>query len=211
MFDIAYAIKNRNKFEERGKELGFEKVFFLESFEKASSKADAVLIEASNPRELARKVARAKSNYKDKAIIILGSNDDVNRAALESKQVDVLLSPEHVRKYDFTHYRNSGLNQVLCKIAAKNNKTIGINFNEIKKAKAKAESKEKALKLGRIMQNIKLCLKYNVKMLLASFSARPADMTHALDMLSFARAIGISPREAKDSLETIGKIIKQQK
>jgi len=211
MFDIVCSIKNKDKFKERGKELGFDKVFFLESFEKASGKADMLLISANSPRELTRKIAKAVGKHKDKTIVVLGSNDDVNRTALESKQVDVLLSPEHARKYDFTHYRNSGLNQVLCKIAAKNNKAIGINFNEIKKAKAKAESKEKALKLGRIMQNIRLCLKYNVKMLLASFSSKPVDMANALDLLSFARAIGMSPKQAKDSLEVAGKIIKQQK
>ncbi len=208
MFDIVCAVKNKGKFRKIGKELGFEKIFFLESFEKASSKtssmADAVLIEANSPRELTRKVTKAKDRYK--ATIVLGSSDDVNRSALENKQIDVLLSPEHVRKRDFTHYRNSGLNQVLCKIAAKNNKAIGIDFNDIKKAKGK----EKALKLGRIMQNIKLCLKYNVKMLLASFSAKPADMVYALDLLSFARAISMSPRQAKDSLENMGKIIERK-
>jgi len=205
MFDIVCTVKNKDKFKERGKELGFKGIFFLENFEKATAKADAILIEAKSPRELAKKVTKAKNRYKDRAIIVLGSNDDVNRAALENKHVDVLLSPEHARKYDFTHYRNSGLNQVLCKIAEKNNKTIGINFNEIKKAKGK----EKALKLGRIMQNIKLCIKYNVRMLLASFSTKPVDMINAFGMLSFARAIGMSPKQAKDSLETIGKIIKQ--
>jgi len=202
MFDIVCAVKNRDKFEKRARQLGFEKVFFLESFEKATGKADAVLISANNSRELTKKVTKAKSG-KGKAIIVLGSSDDVNRAALENKHIDVLLSPEHTRKYDFTHYRNSGLNQVLCKIASKNNKTIGINFNEIRKAK----SKDKTLKLGRVMQNIRLCSKYNVKMLLASFCTKPIDMIPPLDLLSFARAIGMSPKQAKNSLETIGKIM----
>ena len=140
-----------------------------------------VLIRAENKEELHLKINKAKG----KKIVVLGSNNEVNRAALESKNVDVLLSPELTRKKDYMKYRDSGLNQVLCKIAHNNGKAIGINYDEIKKIKDK---KEKAQRIGRIIQNIRLCRKYKVKIILVSFSKKTSDF----DLKVFARVLGIA-------------------
>lgn len=194
MFDLVFCkSKNRKKIKELGKKLGFDDVFFM---------SDLILIKKDDAKELQKQLAKAKTTRK--SIFVLGSNDIINRIALERK-VDVLLSPEYARKKDFMHYRNSGLNHVLCKIAAKNNVAIGINFNDILKTK----EKDKALLIGRIMQNVRLCRKYKVKMILASFAAKADEMVNAYDLRSFANAIGMSPQQAKESVENIRKIIKK--
>ncbi len=61
---------------------------------------------------------------------------------------------------DFQKQRNSGFNQVLAKLAKKNNVAIGINLNEI----LALSGQEKAEILARIRQNIKLCSKNKLKM-----------------------------------------------
>ena len=61
---------------------------------------------------------------------------------------------------DFQKQRNSGLNQVLAKIAKKKNIAIGIDLDEI----INFERKNKSDILARIKQNIKLCNKNKLKM-----------------------------------------------
>ena len=95
-----------------------------------------------------------------------------NRKILENRKVDVLVSPEKIAKNDYLHYRNSGLNHVLCKLAKKNNIAIGLNFNDVLHSKGE----ERARLLGRMMQNVRLCRKYRIMMIFASFARNFYDM-----------------------------------
>ena len=123
--------------------------------------------------------------------IVIGGDDNKNRKAVENKNVDILLSPEKIRKDDFMHSRNSGLNQVLCKSAKKNNVAIGFNFRDVLK------SKERWLLLGKMMQNVALCRKYKVEMVVISGAENESELKSAMDLFSFAQAIGMTPGEAK--------------
>ena len=51
--------------------------------------------------------------------------------------------------------------------------------------------------MGRIMQNIRLCRKYNVSMVFASFAEAKWEMRSAKDLMSFAVLLGMTPKEAK--------------
>jgi ribonuclease P/MRP protein subunit RPP1 len=96
---------------------------------------------------------------KNKTIIFSSNNDKLNRKILEKEKIDILLLNMAGRK-DFQKQRNSGFNQVLAKIAKKNNVAIGINLDEIIHAK----TKQKAEILAQIKQNIKLCNKNKLGM-----------------------------------------------
>ena len=102
---------------------------------------------------------KAKKEIKqaEKPIIFSSNDDDLNRRIMEKLPIDIFLINLGNRK-DFQKQRNSGFNQVLAKIARKNNITIGINLDEI------IESKNKEKILARLNQNILLCNKYNIKM-----------------------------------------------
>ncbi len=94
-----------------------------------------------------------------KQIIFSSDNDDLNRKVLEKLPIQILLINLSKRK-DFQKQRDSGFNQVLAKIAKKNNITIGINLDEILNAK----TNEKVKILARVEQNVKLCNKNKLKM-----------------------------------------------
>lgn len=96
---------------------------------------------------------------KDKTLIFSGNDDGLNRKVLEKLPIQILLINLAKRK-DRMKQRDSGLNQVLAKLAKKNNIVIGINLDEI----IKSEKKQKAEILSRVRQNIKLCNKYKVRM-----------------------------------------------
>tara|TARA_Y100000310_G_scaffold343267_2_gene450088 strand:- start:857 stop:1318 length:462 start_codon:yes stop_codon:yes gene_type:complete len=123
---------------------------------------------------------------KNEIIVVHGGSDKTNRAALDSNKVDILLDPHLGNRRDKMHQRNSGLNQVLLKLAKKNNVAIGISFKNILKSKAED--------LGRIIQNIKLCRKYKVKIVILEYEGRNEE-----DVNSLFKVLGMTAKEVKDS------------
>lgn len=107
----------------------------------------------------------------DSEIVFSSDSDDLNRKILEKENINILLINLVDRK-DFQKQRNSGFNSVLAKIARKNSISIGINLDEIIKAK---NLKEKADIISRIEQNIKLCNKNKIMMKFISVSGIKRD------------------------------------
>jgi len=104
---------------------------------------------------------------KNKQIIFTSEDDELNRKVLEKLPMSILLLNQKGRK-DFQKQRNSGLNQVLAKLAKKNNVKIGINLDEI----IESEKVERAKIIARIKQNIKICNKNKIEMLFISLSKK---------------------------------------
>ena len=50
------------------------------------------------------------------------------------------------------------------------------------------------------MQNVRLCRKYKVRMVLASFAHDPWEMRSAYDLLAFGQVLGMTPKEATVAL-----------
>jgi len=103
------------------------------------------------------KLKIAVRNNRGKEIIFSSKDDELNRKVLEKLDVSGILISLEGRK-DYMKQRNSGFNQVMAKIAKKNNIFIGINFDEL------VNSKEKNKIISRLKQNIFLCNKNNVQM-----------------------------------------------
>ena len=143
----------------------------------------------------------------DRNELNLVEGGSLNREILENRNVDVLLSPEKNVKNDFLHHRDSGLNHILCKIASKNNIAIGINFNDI----LNLERVERSQRIGRIMQNIRLCRKFKVKIVAGSFAKSEDELRNLTDLASFLESIGMTPKEAKDAFRNMLDIIENKK
>ncbi len=121
------------------------------------------------------------SNYN----VVLGGDLKTNRKAVENPKVDILLSPENNNKRDFMFFRNSGLNQVLCKLAAKNNVAIGFNFSSLLNSSAKDRSRI----LGRMRQNYRFCKKYKVRMIFSTFAKNKYELRNNDLMRVFERIL----------------------
>jgi RNase P/RNase MRP subunit p30 len=137
--------------------------------------------------EIARKEIDKLLKSKKK-VIILGKSIEFNRKILENKKVNTLII-SHKEKKDKLRQRDSGLNQVLCKIARENNITIAFDFSELE-----GEKKEKALLLARLIQNIKLCRKYKTKFIILS-NKKEKD-----SLFSFLLTLGCDTKTAKEAL-----------
>ena len=145
------------------------------------------MIDKDNLEEIRKeidKLARAR-----KKVIVKGRNIEFNRKILENKKVNILVM-SHSDKKDKLRQRDSGLNQVLCKIAKDNNITIAFDFSELSKEK----DKERALLLARFIQNIRLCRKYKTRFILLSANKDKNSL------FSFLLTLGCDTKSAKDAL-----------
>ncbi len=143
--------------------------------------------------EFAKKLGFNKVIFKgdfDNAGLVISKDYVTNRKLVESKNVKILVDP-HINNFrDSLHFRASGLDHVICNLMRKNNVSLGISLVSI----------ENGLMLGRLKQNIKLCRKYKVNMKFFSFAKNKYEMRAREDMISFLRAIGMTGKEAKESL-----------
>lgn len=131
------------------------------------------------------KARKSIKNNKGKEIIFSSNSDDLNRQILEKEKIDTLLINLSERK-DRMKQRDSGFNQVLAKIAKKNNVNIGINLDEILSSKT---PKEKTEIFARIRQNVKLCNKNKVNM---KFISPQGKKKNKYDLKSLSLILGMS-------------------
>lgn len=120
---------------------------------------------------------------------IQGKDISFNRKILENKTTETLVL-SHKNKKDKLKQRDSGLNQVLCKIARDKNITLAIDMNELKTE----NKKEKALILARMLQNIKLIKKYKNKFKLLNHKNKE-------QAFSFLLTLNLPTDIAKKSIE----------
>ncbi|MEK6908835.1 MAG: hypothetical protein AABX23_02165 [Nanoarchaeota archaeon] len=122
------------------------------------------MINNENIEEVKRLLKNKKEN------IIVAKEDEFNRKILEHGNFKIILSIEKGNRKNNIRQTNSGLNHILAKIASKNKIAMGIDLNEIKYL----EPKQKAERLSKIIQNIKICRKSNTKIAIKTQSLEKA-------------------------------------
>ena len=126
--------------------------------------------------------------------VIEGGTYEKNLKAAGSRKTDILINAENVPNNDKTHYRSSGLNHLACVSAKENNVAIGFNFSNLLNADNKAKI------LGRMRQNVRLCRKYKIRMMIGSFAENEFGMRHAKDLAAFGRSLGMTGSEVKKAM-----------
>jgi len=188
--DVVIPSGNEEEFIERAKKLGINGLIFLYGKDK---KENVEKVKKLNSKDfqvysailVKDKVIKKKHNF----VFSKGS-----RSHFENKNIDVIFGLEEQFKKDNYHYRNSGLNHVLCVLAKEKKIIIAFSFNSVLNAK------DKGLILGRMMQNVFLCRKYKVKTMIASFVRKPFELRYWRDLVSFGVVLGMNPKEAKKAL-----------
>ena len=198
--DIVFPDGNEKEFIELASRLGYAGLCFVydsptkehEKIKKLqeNTKLNLYLGSSITPRDLNKTKKTTYINF------IKSSHKD--RFVLEKNRAGVLYSLEENPKEDFMHHRASGLNQVLCKLANKNSVIIGFSFNTLLQNK-----KNLRRILGRMMQNIFLCRKYQVKTMVSSFTKKPYEMRSASDIISLFHILGMDKKEIKNSFTII--------
>ncbi|MFH1399656.1 MAG: hypothetical protein ABIG95_06105 [Candidatus Woesearchaeota archaeon] len=184
--DIVFPKNNEKAFIKTAEKLDIQGVCFV--YDKArdlvKSKSDVQLFRAllvRPPKLKNRLLTIAKSSAKDRNVLENG--------------VDVIYGLGEDSKQDSVHFRRSGLNQVHCTLANKNRIIIALPISHMRNSTL----------IGRWMQNITLCQKYEVEMCLASFATSPWQLRASHDLKSVGVVLGMQPAVAASSLETVYK------
>ena len=145
-------------------------------------------------------------NYFD-LVIGLGGLNKINRFFIEDTQIDLIQDPHNSlfkTKMDFIHHFNSGLNQVLCKIAKE--KEIGLfislNFTQVIK-------KNFAKEFGRINQNLKFARKYNIPIYLNYIIRDSNQLKTPFELKSIMSLFDLSLSQKTNSINLLEQKIKE--
>ena len=208
--DLVLAKNNEKEFIEIAERLNIEGICFVYKFKNKNNffqNQEKVnkLQEKTKLKLFTGLIADSKNISKAKKLskIVIYKSTGNDRHAIEKSKVNVVFDLGTIAVRDSMHHRNSGLNQVLCKLANKNNVMIGFSFSSL----LNTEEIIRSQILGRMMQNIRLCRKYKVKAVIASFAEKPYDMRPNHDLKSVFISLGMHPKEAKDSLENISCVL----
>ena len=145
------------------------------------------MISTSNLNEARKEIQQLKKE--NKTVIVQAQSNEFNRKILENKEVDIITDLELHKRKDKLKQRDSGLNEILCKLASKNNIKIAINLDKIKQL----DKKEKAETLARIKQNISLCKRTNAKIVFL-------DNIKKQDVLSFFLTLKGNTKQATEAM-----------
>ena len=141
-----------------------------------------------------KKAGELRNKLKENCLnIVIGGNEAINRAAVSNKKVDILLNSEKDSRKDFMKSRNSGLNQVLCKLAHKNKVAIGFDFQSV----LNSDDLERADMLGRMILNVELCRKYKLETYIVNLVKDSYEIKNKKDLEAFASTLGIEPGKIK--------------
>jgi RNase P/RNase MRP subunit p30 len=208
--DLVLPKNNEKEFIEIAEKLKIDGLCFVYSFktrEDFLKKNEKIkkLQEKAKPRLFTGLIADSKniSNAKKLAKIVIYKSTGNDRHAIEKSKASIIFGLETIAAKDSMHSRNSGLNQILCNLANKNNVIIGFSFSSILNTDGIIRSQI----LGRLMQNIRLCRKYQTKTIIASFAEKPYYLRSCYDLKSVFISIGMHPKEAKNSLENISYLL----
>jgi ribonuclease P/MRP protein subunit RPP1 len=134
----------------------------------------------------------AKMRREFDLLLVKGGDLGLNRAAVETPEVDILAHPELGRT-------DSGFDYVLAKLASKNNVAIEINFREILTSSGVTRS----MILAHMRKNIKLAKKYKVPIVLCSGAISNWELRSPLCLISMATQLGLELKEAKIAISKL--------
>ena len=206
MLDIVLPKNNESEFLRIAEQISYKWLIFaygLDSFNPSKIKAFsshkanlniAIAIIITDPSQ-----TKKASKLAD-LVIAIPSKQNL-RVFIEKVQCDLIINLETLEQKDPLHFRASGLNQVLAKILAKKEKFLCINRSTL-------NTKQKSILFGRIAQNIMLCKKYRVPVIMASFAASPLEMLYFHDVISFFNLFQLNPKETKQNYKALIEKIK---
>lgn len=159
-----------------------------------SGDSDGYLIESSE-KEARKIIASLKDKKFSGKVGLIGGDDAFNRRAVETLKIDYLVSPEKNAGRDSLKQRDSGINHVVAKMAREKGISIVVDWSELEKLKGK----EKALRLGKLIQNVKICKKAGCKIKIASLAKDEKGIVDKKARIAFGVSLGMSSVQARDS------------
>ncbi len=188
--DIVFPRDNEKALIDIAKQLGYSELCFVYSKDLDRKRVKVAALQKKTGIMLF--IGSDRKEKADLAVVMAGAD---NRETIERAKTDLIFGLEATGKRDFAFSRNSGLNQVLCKLAKDKGVMIGLSFSDV------LRSKSPQTVLGRMKQNITLCRKYKTGMVIASFAKDPFEMRSPHDLAAFFVCAGMDTNDAQKALE----------
>ena len=198
--DVAIPENNEKEFLDVASRLGIKKIYFLYDFDKYDKQRLAELSMIDKEIRVEYGFIVNPNNFKKAAVhskFLVAKSSDKDRFFMESNKIKMIYGLEELHKRDYLHQRASGLNHIICEIARQNHVAVGFSYSSL----LNKPNQLATLLIGRIMQNISLCKKYRVKIIMGSFSNKPYDLRTPHDIISLFNLFGMDGRIAKNSLD----------
>jgi len=188
MLDITFPNKNEKEFIKVAEKLNIKELYLIYTFQKEITELKINLKKLQNSTKIKLKfglIAKNTDILKAKKLsnFVITESSDKDQHIMEKFRPNLIFNFEKDPRKDKTHYRLSGLNQVICKIAKINNITIAYSFSEL------LNNKKRTILLGRIIQNIRFCKKYKVKTAFYSFAKQPYELRSENSLKSLFRVL----------------------
>ena len=143
--------------------------------------------------------ALAKSaRRQNELIIVRGGSEEVNRAALETPEVDILVSPA-------LQSGDAGINHILARLGAKNNVAICFDFWEVLQSYKKTRSQI----LSSYLETARFVRKYKCPFILSAGALSEWDMRAASELMAFGKFLGFQEGQCKAALS--GRIVAENR
>ena len=186
MFDIAFPRNNEAAFLEMAEELNTKEIYFIYSSKDFLERNKKKIIQ-SKVKVSFGIIADVKDILKAKRLcsFVITPSSENDQHTLEKLKPSLIFDLEKSEKMDKTHFRLSGLNQVLCKLSFKNNITVGLSFSSLLHT---SKVKRKVI-LGRMIQNLRFTKKYKVNISFYSFAKTPFELRSFKDLSALQRVL----------------------
>lgn len=133
-----------------------------------------------------RKVAKAIRKDAE-LVVVRGFSPETDRTALETPEVDIL-----------THHEDMRINQVLAKLAAKNNISIGFIFSNI----LLSYKRTRISLFSDMIKDAKILKKYKAPFVLSSGSLNEWDLRSPSDLMAFGRLLGFQDNHLRKAMSS---------
>ncbi|TQD26257.1 ribonuclease P protein component 3 [Methanolobus vulcani] len=148
-----------------------------------------VEVRVDNPSRLHGMVGKYRKNTD--IIVVRGGSENINRAAVENSNVDILCG--------FGSMKDNGLNHVLAKSASDNNVAISFDLGEV----IVHRGGKRVRTLSNFRKDLALVRKYNVPFILTSNARSCYDLRAPRELIALAGLFGMTKEEAVYGLSTI--------
>jgi RNase P/RNase MRP subunit p30 len=158
---IVFPEKNEEKFVEMAARLGIDELVFVYNLKEFVRKEfDGEVKIKFGILAKSSEIQKAKN----KADLVLYECDEDARHVIEKFKPDIIFNFENSSRKDFIHHRNSGMNHIIAKLMCDKGVKLGVSFANL------LESGKRDVLIGRIKQNLRLCKKYKVDVIVSSFA-----------------------------------------
>jgi len=181
--DIVFPNGDEQSYIERALLLGFEGLVFVYSKQPRNGSFQSMKIVTAGLIDKAHYSGRKPK---------LSVAEFADRHVFEKIRPTIVFNQEISTKRDKTHFRNSGLDDVVCRMAKRNRTAVGFSVSSMLTTRL-----PRHVFLGRVMQNIRFCRRFGVKCFIASFATTPEQMRSPHELSSLAAVLGMSTAELK--------------